>query len=136
MDEVPQYLSIVTLGTENLSAIRKFYARWGWHETEGSEETWCAFDLGGVLLSFYSMADLAEEARARPRKQSEWGGYTLAINANSDSELRQVFKAALDAGATVVAELQERDWGGTSGYIADPDGNRWELATGGPNPSP
>ncbi len=135
MNKVPQYLSIITLGTENLSAIRKFYVRWGWDETEGSEETWCAFDLGGVLLSFYSMADLAEEARARTRTQSDWGGYTLAINTNSDSELRHMFKAALDAGATLVAELQKRDWGGTSGYIADPDGNRWELATGGPNPT-
>lgn len=81
------------------------------------------------------MADLAEEARARPRQQSDWGGYTLAINANSDSELRHLFMAALDAGATLVAKLQEQDWGGTSGYIADPDGNRWELAAGGPDPS-
>lgn len=38
MNNIPQYLSIITLGTENLAAIREFYARWGWHETEGSEE--------------------------------------------------------------------------------------------------
>ncbi len=136
MNKVRQHLSIITLGTEDLSAIRRLYARWGWHETEGSEDSWCAFDLGGVLLSFYSMADLAKEAQTRPRPQTDWGGYTLAINVNSDGELRQMFDDALDAGATLVAELQKRDWGGTSGYIADPDGNRWELATGGPNPSP
>lgn len=136
MTTVPQHLSIITLGTRDLSAIRSFYARWGWRETEGSEDTWCAFDLGGVLLSFYSMSELAVEAEADPRPASEWGGYTLAINAGSSAELRSMFDAALEAGATLVAELQTRDWGGTSGYIADPDGNRWELATGGPNPAP
>ena len=106
MNSVPQHLSIITLGTNDLSAIRAFYARWGWRETEGSEDTWCAFDLGGVLLSFYSMSELAVEAGADPRSASEWGGYTLAVNARSSAELRSMFDAALEAGATLVADLQ------------------------------
>ena len=133
MAQIPQYLSILTLGTYNLEEIRAFYVRWGWEETSGSEEDWCAFDVGGVLLSFYSMTDLAAEAIAQPREPQSWGGFTLAINVDTETGLQEVFNAAAAAGATVVAEPVERDWGGISGYIADPDGNRWELGTGGPN---
>lgn len=136
MRSIPQHVSIVTLGTRDLTTIRNFYARWGWKETAGSEATWCAFDVGGMLLSFYSMDELAREAAATPRTQSEWGGFTLALNLASEAELARVFELAIEAGAEVVADLQQREWGGISGYVADPDGNRWELATGGPNPAP
>ena len=32
------------------------------------------------------------------------------------------------ADGTVLAEPVDRDWGGRSAYIADPEGNRWEIA--------
>ena len=35
--------------------------------------------------------------------------------------------AAVSAGATAVASPVERDWGGYSGYFADPEGHRWEI---------
>jgi uncharacterized glyoxalase superfamily protein PhnB len=38
------------------------------------------------------------------------------------------FKLALGAGARAVAGPVERAWGYYSGFIADPGGNRWELA--------
>ncbi|HSO70879.1 MAG TPA: hypothetical protein VLQ67_14745, partial [Arachnia sp.] len=37
------------------------------------------------------------------------------------------------AGASAVSLGQQRDWGGYSGYFADPDGVRWEVAY---NPGP
>lgn len=40
---------------------------------------------------------------------------------------------ARTAGATAVVAAQQRAWGGYSGYFADPDGFRWEIAV---NPSP
>jgi uncharacterized glyoxalase superfamily protein PhnB len=39
-----------------------------------------------------------------------------------------VFDAAIRAGARAVAEPRDREWGGRSGYIADPEQNRWEIA--------
>jgi hypothetical protein len=36
--------------------------------------------------------------------------------------------ASVAAGATPVAAPVARDWGGRSAYIADPEGNRWEIA--------
>ena len=32
------------------------------------------------------------------------------------------------AGASQVGAATQRDWGGYSGYFADPDGFRWEVA--------
>lgn len=136
MGSIPQHVSIITLGTHDLTTIRDFYARWGWEEFSDSQEFWCAYDLGGTLLSFYLMDDLAGEAVASSRSRSDWGGFTLAINFQSKDELSLKFGLALDAGATLIADLQDREWGGTSGYLADPDGNRWEFAFGGPNPVP
>ncbi len=135
MRKIPQHLSIISLGTNDLDAIRSFYAGWGWTEADDSQATWCAFDVGGTLLSFYSMEHLAEEASALPRPVTNWGGYTLALNLPSEEALAEVLEIALAAGARLTAEPQRRAWGGTSAYISDPDGNCWELATGGPNPT-
>lgn len=60
--------------------------------------------------------------------QEVWNGVTLAVNLSSRAEVRGVYAAAIACGATAVAEPTERDWGGFSGYIADPEGNRWEVA--------
>lgn len=40
----------------------------------------------------------------------------------------EVLDSAVAAGATLVAPVTRRDWGGVSGYFADPDGVRWEVA--------
>jgi uncharacterized glyoxalase superfamily protein PhnB len=44
-----------------------------------------------------------------------------------------VLASASDAGARVIADPVTREWGGYSGYFADPDGFRWEVAY---NPGP
>nr|WP_285732890.1 hypothetical protein [Nocardiopsis sp. ATB16-24] len=38
------------------------------------------------------------------------------------------FDAAVRAGAKAVAEPVERPWAGRSAYVADPEGDRWEIA--------
>ncbi len=35
---------------------------------------------------------------------------------------------AVQGGAKLVKEAMEADWGGYSGYFADPDGHLWEVA--------
>jgi uncharacterized glyoxalase superfamily protein PhnB len=55
---------------------------------------------------------------------------TFAINVQSEADLRAMFDSALAAGAAPIAPITRREWGGMSGYVADPEGNRWELAVG------
>ena len=54
--------------------------------------------------------------------------FTLAHNVGSPDAVDAVLASAREAGATVVAAPVARDWGGYSGYFADPDGFRWEVA--------
>ncbi|MEM9038375.1 MAG: VOC family protein [Actinomycetota bacterium] len=128
---VPQRVSIVTLGARDLASLRSFYGRWGWTETDEAGEMWTAFDVGGWLLSLFPLDLLGDEAApGAPVPAAGWNGVTFAINVSAEDELRSVFDAAVAAGATIVAPITRREWGGTSGYVADPEGNRWELAVG------
>jgi uncharacterized glyoxalase superfamily protein PhnB len=58
---------------------------------------------------------------------------TLAHNCATTIEVDAVLAAAEAAGADPVQTAVERDWGGYTGYFADPDGFRWEIAY---NPGP
>ena len=121
----------MTLGARDLVSLRSFYARWGWTETDDANEGWSAFDVGGWLLSLYPIDSLGDEAApGAPRPEAGWNGVTLAINVQSEAELVGIFDAAVAAGAELVAPVTRREWGGMSGYVADPEGHRWELAVG------
>ena len=58
--------------------------------------------------------------------------FTLAHNVASREEVDSVLEDARRAGAEVGA-AEQRDWGGYTGYFADPDHVRWEIAW---NPGP
>ena len=57
---------------------------------------------------------------------------TLSHNVATPAEVRAVLDLAAAAGAPVTGPV-EREWGGFTGYFADPDGFRWEVAW---NPGP
>ena len=40
----------------------------------------------------------------------------------------QLLGRLAERGATIVKPAYETDWGGYSGYFADPDGHHWEVA--------
>ena len=49
----------------------------------------------------------------------------------SDSRVEEVLGDAERAGGTVVKPAEQAQWGGSSGYFADPDGVLWKVASGG-----
>jgi uncharacterized glyoxalase superfamily protein PhnB len=59
--------------------------------------------------------------------------FTLAHNVSTRDEVDDVLDTARAAGASPVSAGEDRDWGGYTGYFADPDGFRWEIAW---NPGP
>jgi catechol 2,3-dioxygenase-like lactoylglutathione lyase family enzyme len=125
---IPPRLSAVTLGARDMRALRRFYQGLGWSELPGGSDEWSGFLLGGVLLTLYPLAALAAEAGADPPRQGAWTGVTLGVNVDSADAVDEAFAGAVAAGARAVAEPVDRSWGGRSGYIADPEGNRWEIA--------
>ena len=54
--------------------------------------------------------------------------FTLAINVETEEEVGAALQSAVEAGASLVKPATRADWGGLSGYFADPDGFLWEIA--------
>ncbi|TDC43670.1 VOC family protein [Micromonospora sp. KC213] len=129
MAAMPSRLSVVTIGARDLPTLRSFYRALGWSELSVSDETWSAFLLGGALLALYPLPALAAEAASGVSEPAGgWSGVTLACNVDNREQVDTAFATAVQAGATVVTEPTDRSWGGRSAYIADPEGNRWEIA--------
>ncbi len=128
MTAVPARLTAVTLGARDLPRLRQFYGGLGWSEIPGSDDGWVGFLLGGVLLTLYPLSALADEAAPGEPLSSGFSGVTLTCNVDAAEQVDASFAAAVVAGATPIAEPVGREWGGRSAYIADPEGNRWEIA--------
>ena len=126
---VPSRLSFVTIGARNLTTLSAFYRRLGWKESENASDTYTSFDCGGVRLALFPLAMLRDEAApGAPLPDSPWNGITLAVNLPARADVDRALRDAVTAGASAIAEPVEREWGGYSAYIADPEGTRWELA--------
>lgn len=128
MSQLPARLSVVTIGARDLPKLRQFYVGLGWSEVSGSDDNWAGFLLGGVLLALYPLDGLTAEAAPDLPSSGGFSGITVACNVDSEQQVDTAFSAAVEAGATPVADPVTRDWGGRSAYIADPEGNRWEIA--------
>ena len=127
---VPQQLSFLTLGARYVGRLRTFYAGWGWTERDGGSDGFAQFDVGGTRLALFPLDRLGAEAApgAGLPPPGTWNGITLAVNVRSRPEVDRVHATAVAAGARTVTAPVLRDWGGYSGYVADPEGTRWEIA--------
>ncbi|AOP51257.1 VOC family protein [Streptomyces lydicus] len=128
MSELPSRLTAVTLGARDMPELRRFYRGLGWEELPSSDNNWAGFLLGGVLLALYPVEELSAEAANGAPAPAGWSGLTLICNVDRREQVDSAFAAAVAAGATAVEEPVDRSWGGRSAYIADPEGNRWEIA--------
>ena len=124
----PARLSLVTIGTRDHARMRAFYIALGWPVGVDIEGDLTSFLLGGVVLALWPLDLLSAEAAPGAPAPGPWSGIALACNCDTRDEVDIAYAAALAAGATAIMEPVDRDWGGRSGYFADPEGNRWEIA--------
>ena len=129
-----QRISFVTLAVGDLDRTRTFYV-------EGLR--WVPeLDVPGEVLMFAAGPHLVLSLWDRAAFEAEVGSpvlggdgvapLTLAHNVATPDDVRAVLELAHGAGAPVWGPVT-RDWGGFTGYFADPDGFRWEVAW---NPGP
>lgn len=123
-------MTVVTLGARSVPALRAFYRAVGWRENEGSDDTFTSFTMGSVRLALYPIELLRDEAAAGAAvvESGSWNGVTLGVNVATRDEVDVAIATAVGAGAAAVGSPVERDWGGYTGYFADPEGHRWEIA--------
>lgn len=121
-------ISLVTLGVRDLARSVEFYRDLGLPlmDREPKDEI-AFFDLEGTRLALFPRELLAEDAAVSADGEG-FAGVTLANNVGSEAEVDAVIEEAVSVGAEVVKPPVTADWGGYSGYFADPDGHLWEVA--------
>jgi len=125
-------INIVCLGVRDMARSVRFYRDGLGFQTEEKEDSPAVifFNNNGTKLELYPLELLAKDiSEADPPKIAEgFSGVTLAYNAKSEEEVREVMALAKAAGAVIAKEPQKVFWGGYSGYFSDPDGYLWEVA--------
>ncbi len=120
-------LSFVTLGVTNLARATRFYeVVLGLPRLE-SPPSMAFFELGKTWLALYPRDQLAADATVSS-EGSGFSGFTLSHNVGSPAGVDQVLAEVAADGGRIVKPAQQADWGGYSGYFADPDGVLWEVA--------
>jgi catechol 2,3-dioxygenase-like lactoylglutathione lyase family enzyme len=123
-----QRVTLITLGVADLARAIAFYRDGlGWRASARSQEGVIAFfQLNGCVLGLWPRALLADDAQVTDL--GGWGGITLAQNQRSPQAVDEAVARAVAAGATLLKAPVATEWGGYSGYVADPDGHPWEIA--------
>jgi catechol 2,3-dioxygenase-like lactoylglutathione lyase family enzyme len=127
-------VSFITLAVSNLDKTRRFYVDGlGWTAELDVPNEVIMIRVGpNLLLSLWNVTEFEAEVDTIQRGPGV-APFTLAHNVATRDEVDAVLATAKAAGADPVVAGQDRDWGGYTGYFADPDGFRWEIAW---NPSP
>jgi len=129
-DVAPNF-AIVTLGVTELERSIRFYRDLGWEQRGdvGNGIVW--FKTSGTWVGLYGYEALAEDVRIKPvaaDEQPAYRGVTLAINLPTEDAVDLAFVRVREVGGTIVKPPTRAEWGGYSGYFADPDGILWEIA--------
>jgi catechol 2,3-dioxygenase-like lactoylglutathione lyase family enzyme len=121
-------ISLITLGVSDLARARAFYHDGlGWPVSSASTGDVVFLRTGGVVLALFPRDLLALDA-AIPAEGSGFGGIALAQNVANRDGVDRVLSEAVAAGAMLLKAGEDTEWGGRSGYFADPDGHPWEIA--------
>lgn len=129
-----QRISFVTLAVADLEKTHAFYVDGlGWRpELHVPGEVLMIKAGSALVLSFW--AEPGFESEVGPiRRGTGLVPITLSHNVRTEAEVDEILALATSIGADPVGLGEKRDWGGYTGYFADPDGFRWEIAH---NPDP
>ena len=124
-------LSFLTLVVRDLTASRRFYVdglRWP-VELEAPGEVLMIRVGERLVLSLWQESAAVGELGPIARGEGA-PPFTLAHNVATPADVDAVVAQMLAAGGTLSGAAQQREWGGYTGYVADPDGFRWEIEIG------
>lgn len=125
----PARISIITLGVADLARATAFYRALGWEPTPLSTDDITFIETSGSMLALFPTDELAADAGLASSASTGFRGVTMAINVESDDQVRRVLAEAEAAGATIVKPAAPSPFfKGLDGYFTDPDGHAWEVA--------
>ncbi len=130
VDVAPNF-SIVTLGVSDLERSARFYRDLGWEQRGDLAQGITWFKTSGTWLGLFGYDALAEDVGVEAVPEHDlptYRGITLAVNFASEDQVDLAFARVHEIGGRIVKAATRAEWGGYSGYFADPDGHLWEIA--------
>jgi uncharacterized protein len=125
--------NVITLGARDVPALRDFYRALGWPLVIDDGD-FVAFELRGAVLALFAAEKLAADGRERPEPGQGGIRFTVGIMAGSRDEVDDLAGRVRRAGGRVTKEPVEAEFfEGRSAYVADPEGNYWEIAWAPPD---
>lgn len=121
-------VDFISLGVRSVDASRRFYVDglgWPVHREVPGEVVFIQANRG-LILSLWDAGQM--QAEAAVDSPAAIPCITLSHNVGSAADVDRVMAEAAAAGAMLVAPPKTQPWGGYTGYFADPDGFRWEIA--------
>jgi uncharacterized protein len=120
--------NVVTLGALDFTRLRGFYQALGWPQVVDDED-FAAFELRGVVLALFAAERLAGDGRTDADLVHSGIRFTIAVMASRRTEVDELVDRMRVAGAVVTKEPTDAEFfEGRSAYLADPEGNYWEIA--------
>jgi uncharacterized protein len=121
-------VDFISLGVRSVQASRAFYVDglgWPVHREVPGDVVFIQVNHG-LVLSLWDVRQM--QADAGVSAPGTVPCITLSHNLSGTEDVDRVMAEAAAAGAEIIAEPITQPWGGYSGYFADPDGFRWEVA--------
>jgi catechol 2,3-dioxygenase-like lactoylglutathione lyase family enzyme len=119
---------MITLGARDLPRLRDFYRELGWPQIIDDGE-FAAFELRGVVLALFPIAQLARDGNTEPDLGGSGGiRFTVGVMVDTPEEVDQLTEQMRNAGARVTKEPVDAEFfTGRSAYLCDPEGNYFEI---------
>jgi predicted lactoylglutathione lyase len=119
------HLTAITLAVKDLAVIRTFYAiKFGWQILAENEKV-IMLKLDNLVLTlcdeplFEEYTNISNNARSK--------SFYLTLNLASKTDVDAKIAQLDQAGVQIQKLPAETFWGGYAGFIADPEGNCWEI---------
>ncbi len=120
--------NIITLGVRDFATEREFYQRLRWPQVFDSEE-FAVFELRGALLALFPIDQLAVDARVQPESGRNGIRFSVIISVENARQVDEMVRVFREAGGSVTKDPVDAEFfDGRSAYVADPEGNYWEIA--------
>jgi predicted lactoylglutathione lyase len=120
-------VSLITLGVGDLARSKTFYTQLGFKASSVGGAEVVFLHAGPMAICLFPRESLACDADV-PADGSGFRGIAIAHNVRTKDEVDAVIAEAVAAGGSVAKAAHDANWGGRSGYFADPDGHLWEVA--------
>ena len=120
-------VSLITLGVADLVRARAFYEQLGFKASSIGGGAVVFLQAGPMAICLWSRGELAKDAGVADGPVS-FRGIAIAHNVRSKEAVDATLGEAERAGGKITKPGHDADWGGRTGYFADPDGHLWEVA--------